>query len=111
MYIYIIKQTEKHKAMKSQELKSFLTSNREVVISKYNSLKVEKFFNGISLADFMTDIMIEMGSVNIVEEKQLPILMTVIGRIYVKNSSVFCNSEADEKRREKYRGTAYMAMV
>ena len=65
------------------ELTTWLSENREQVISKYNKLTSEEFFNGISLKDFMVQVLQSMQMQNIKSAKRaasmLPFLM---GNVY-----------------------------
>ncbi len=112
LYLYINKETIKHKTMKAFEVKTWLSENREVVIAKYNKLTAERFFNGISLKDFMVAIMIEMSNSNPKDEKKATISLTsIMASVYVRNSSLQVVNDLDKKAANKYKGTAYMAMV
>ena len=107
-YVKQLKQTN----MKTFELNAWMSENREVVIEKYNKLNSEQFFNGISLKDFMLQVLHLMKMNNIKSEKRaasmLPFLM---GDVYVKNSKVEVINNRDSKLSDKYNGTAYMALV
>ena len=98
--------------MKTFDLKSWMSENREVVISKYENLKNEKFYNGVPLKTFMTEILNLMTIQNIKSEaraaKMLPILM---GNVYFNHSKIDSRDFYTEKLKNKYDGTAYMAMV
>ena len=98
--------------MKKFELKNWMSENREVVIENYNKLTTEQFFNGISLKDFMVQVLNLMVVNNIKSEKRaasmLPFLM---GNVYVNNSKVEVVNDRDAKLAAKYKGTAYMALV
>lgn len=98
--------------MKNFEIKNWMSENREVVIENYNKLTTEQFFNGISLKDFMLQVLNLMVVNNIKSEKRaasmLPFLM---GNVYVNNSKVEVVNNRDVKLAEKYKGTAYMALV
>jgi hypothetical protein len=112
--VYLHHQTNKikHTTMKTFEIKTWLSENREVVIEEYNKLAAERFFNGISLKDFMVEVLNAMIRNNVKDEKKakriLPILM---GNIYVNNSKIEVGNNRDAKLANKYRGTAFMAMV
>ena len=76
--------------MKAQfEIKNFLTSNREVIIAKHEALKLSFNYSGISLKNFMLDIMNAMIRNNVNSEKtaasKLPFLM---GDIFCENSKI-----------------------
>ncbi len=94
------------------DLKTWMTENREVVIEKYNKLINEPYFNGITLKDFMLQVLNLMVINNIKSEKRaasmLPFLM---GNVYAKNSKVEVVNDRDAKLAAKYEGTAYMALV
>lgn len=94
------------------ELKTWLSENRETVISKYNALTNEQFFNGISLKDFMVQVIRSMEMQNIKSANRagsmLPFLM---GNVYFNNSKVTGNDSKTDVLREKYNGTSAMAMI
>lgn len=94
------------------ELKTWLSENRETVISKYNALTNEQFFNGITLKDFMIQVLRSMEMQNIKSANRaasmLPFLM---GNVYFNNSKVTGNDKKTEELRAKYQGTSFMAMV
>lgn len=94
------------------EITNWLSENREIVISKYEALKAEQFFNGISLKDFMIQILSAMQINNVKSDKRaasmLPFLM---GNVYFNNSKVTGNDKVTDALKAKYNGTAYMAMV
>lgn len=95
--------------MKTFEIKTWLSENREVVIEKYNKLATEKFFNGISLKDFMLQVLSGMKEIKS-EKRAAKMLPFVIGDVYFNNSKIQ-NNGLDEKFTAQYKGTAYMAMV
>jgi hypothetical protein len=94
------------------EITKWLSENRETIISNYNNLTKEQFFNGISLKDFMLQVMQAMQMNNVKSEKRassmLPFLM---GNIYFNNSKVEGNDKITEALKAKYEGTAFMALV
>lgn len=94
------------------EIKKWLSENRETIIAKYESLKNEQFFNGITLKDFMVQILNAMQMNNVRSDKRatsmLPFLM---GNIYFQNTTVTGNDKVTENLKAKYEGTAFMAMV
>jgi hypothetical protein len=99
--------------MKAQfELKTWLSENREIVIEKHNELTKEQFYNGITLKDFMLQIMHIMNMNRIksakTAEKNLPFLM---GQVYFKNSTIDSPDMRQEALKAKYEGTAYMALI
>jgi hypothetical protein len=76
--------------MKKQfELKNWMSENREVVIAKFEALKSEKFYNGITLKNFMLEVLSAMQMNNVRSEKRakemLPFLMS---NVYVNNSKI-----------------------
>jgi hypothetical protein len=101
------------RTMKTQfELKTWLSENRETVIGKYNKLTQEKFFNGITLKDFMLQVMSVLVRNNVKSEKTASkILLIALGEIYMNNSKVIANDFKTDALKAKYSGTAYMAMV
>ena len=99
--------------MKTQfDLKTWLGENRETIISKYNDLATENFFNGITLKDFMMQILAAMQMNNIKSAKRassmLPFLM---GNVYHNNSKVVAEDKVTSELKLKYEGTAYMSLV
>lgn len=71
------------------EITNWMSENREVVIAKYEALKNEQYFNGISLKDFMVQVLNLMVINNVKSanraESMLPFLM---GNVYHKNSKI-----------------------
>jgi hypothetical protein len=94
------------------ELKNFMTENREVVISKFEALQNEQFYNGISLKSFMIEIFNSMVRNNVKSEKTATSKLSfLMGQIYVENSRVEGRDMISEKLENKYKGTAFIAMV
>lgn len=92
-------------------MKDYLSSRREEVIAKYNKLAGEQFFRGISLKDFMLQVM-RMMEMNAKSEKTADNKFDfILGQVYVNNSSLSFRSTKDDSLRNQYKGTAYMAMV
>ena len=94
------------------ELKTWMTENRGIVLAKFESLQNEKFYNGISLKNFMTEVFYAMVRNNVKSEKiatsKLPFLMSTI---YVDNSRVEGRDMVTERLENQYKGTSFMAMV
>jgi len=98
--------------MKTFELKTWMSENREVVIENYNKLTTENFYNGISLKNFMLQVLNLMIINNVKSEKRaISMLPYLMGNVYVNNSKVELVNNRDAKLSEKYKGTAYMALV
>jgi len=94
------------------ELTTWLSENREQVISKYNNLTTEKFFNGISLKDFMVQVLKSMQMQNIKSaNRAASMLPFLIGNVYFNNSKVTGSDKKTEALKAKYDGTSFMAMV
>jgi len=94
------------------ELKNWMTENREVVISKFEALQNEQFYNGISLKSFMVEIFNSMVRNNVKSEKTATSKLSfLMGQIYVENSRVEGRDMISEKLENKYKGTAFIAMV
>lgn len=92
-------------------MKDYLSSRREEVIARYNKLTGEQFFSGISLKDFMLQVM-QMMEMNAKSEKTADNKFNfILGQVYVNNSSLSFRSAKDDALRNQYKGTAYMAMV
>lgn len=99
--------------MKKQfELKSWLSENRQVVIDQYNKTSTHQFFSGISLKDFMYQILDTMVVNNIKSEntasKKLPVIME---HICSNNTKIEVVRDRDSEMKAKYNNTAYMALV
>lgn len=99
--------------MKTQfDIKKWLGEKRETIIAKYNDLTKEQHFNGITLREFMVDILEGMERNNVKSDNRAAMLLPhVMGSIYFNNSTVTGNDTITEKLRAKYSGTEYMAMV
>ena len=98
--------------MTTFNINNWLGENRETVIAKYNDLINEKFFSGISLKSFMIEVLNMMIANNIKSEKRAAsILPFVLGNVCMNNSKVIANDSATEQLKEKYSGTATMALV
>jgi hypothetical protein len=94
------------------ELQNWMSENREIVISKYNDLTNEAFFNGISLKNFMIQVMNSMSINNPKSDKRAASLLPfVMGNVYVANSKVSANDSKTEALKAKYEGTSFMAMI
>ena len=94
------------------EIREFLTANREEVIAKYNKLTQERFFNGISLRDFMLKVLHIMTINRFRSEKSARNGMnSLLDRVYYDNCSISTPNSKDDALKNKYKGTAYMAMV
>ena len=99
--------------MKKQfNLTEALKERRESVIAKYNSLTQNKFFDGITLRNFMIEVMNTCMVNRIASEKTLDrMLPMIMGEIAFNHSKVSGCDIVTENLRNKYNGTAYMAMV
>ena len=92
--------------MAAFNLKNWLGENRELVISKYNDLTYERFYDGVALKVFMLEV------VNLMSHfKCANMLPTMIGNVYFEHSRVFAEDKVTDALREKHEGTAYMALV
>lgn len=93
-------------------LKDFLTANKETVLNDYEKLTKQFFFNGISVKDFMTTVMITMQNNNPKSEKRaLNLLPVILSMAIGINSKADVVNNLDDKKREQYKGTAFMSMV
>ena len=93
-------------------LKDFLTANKETVLINYEKLTKQEFYNGITLKDFMLQVLNVMQNNNPKSEKRASSLLPMlISMTLVSNSRMECVNNLDDKMRAKYNGTAYMAMV
>jgi len=94
------------------EIKTWLSENREIVIAKHTKLTSETFYNGITLKDFMLQVMAVLVRNNVKSEKTASKILTIaLGEVYVNNSKVVANDFKTDALKAKYEGTAYMAMV
>jgi hypothetical protein len=89
MRIFVYKQTKITDMKAKFELKTWMSENREIVISEYNKMTSEKFFNGCTLAQFMREVFHLMLMNNVKSERvavsKLPYLM---GNVYFQNTTV-----------------------
>ena len=70
------------------ELRTWLSENRETIISEYEQLSNEEFFNGMSLQNFMIAVLNTMAINNPKSEKRSASLLPhVMGNIYFNNSN------------------------
>lgn len=93
-------------------LKEFLTANKEVVLADFEKLTKKEFYNGISLKDFMIQVMQLMQNNNPKSEKRATSLLPFLSsNVLVENSKIFILNDLDEKKRSQYMGTAYMAII
>ena len=92
----------------------FLTANREEVISYYNN-EIAAYWT-ITLKDFMTDLMNNFRKITISEEYKRFDLMGNLQdakeRLGVFNKiTIVAEDKKTDALRNRYNGTAYMAMV
>ena len=98
--------------MKTQfELKTWLSDNRETIISSYEKLTKETHFNGCTLKSYMLDVMQMFINNRIKSEKlantKLPFFLDVV---YFENCVKIQDAKQDALE-AKYKGTAYSALV
>jgi len=60
------------------QLKDYLAANREVVIAKFQDLQKEKFYNGISLKNFMIEVFQQMANNNPKSDKKATSLLPFV---------------------------------
>lgn len=79
-------------------LQQSLSAKRDVVISKYNELTAERFFDGCTLRQFMVEVMNACIINNIRSEKRLSSMLPyLMGDIYFRHSTVTgCDVVADK---------------
>jgi hypothetical protein len=93
-------------------LQNFLSQNREIVISEYEELKKEKFFNNITLRNFMIQVMNLMAMQNIKSEKRASqMLPYILGDVYFNNSSVTGLDMATEKLKKIHDNQQWDAII
>ena len=93
-------------------LKNFLTENRETIIAQYNETAKLQFFNGITLKDFMIQILNAYERNNVKSEKRAKADFDLhVGNTCFQNSKLNAVDYRTDALRAKYNGTAYMAMV
>lgn len=94
------------------ELRTWLSENRETVISKFNALTEERFYNGIDMKSFMIEVLKGMEMNNPKSEKRAASLLPfIMGNIYMNNSKVSGKDAKTESLKAAHEGTAFMAMV
>jgi hypothetical protein len=103
---------KRNEIMTTFNLKNFLTSNREIVLNSYKSASEQRFFNQISLANYMTQVFNYMVENNPKSDKKaMSILISAIDRVSQKNTSISGSDFRTEALKAKYSGTAFMAIV
>lgn len=71
------------------DLRNYMTENRDQVINKFNELKEEQFYNGITLKEFMNCIYNAMIKNNPKSNKKADSLLPfVVGDVYFNNSKL-----------------------
>ena len=94
------------------ELKKYMSENRNTVIEIFGKLQDEKFYNGISLKEFMMQVLNLMNINNPKSVKKADSLLTsMCFRVLNSNSEIEVINDLDKKMEQKYQGTAYMSMV
>lgn len=94
------------------ELKAWMSENRNLVISNYTNLTNETHFNGISLKEFMVQILDSMVLNGVKSEKRAASLLpSLVEMAFVNNSTMGVRNNLDEKFAAKYENSAYMALV
>ena len=124
-YICIVNKNKQHLELTSQEdntgnnimkttfnLTEELHARRDLVIEQYNELTKGQFFDGITLRNYMLEV-IKACQVNRIRtakslDKQLPIFLYYISYEHNRIASV---DNVTEALKRKYAGTAFMAMV
>lgn len=85
-------------------------------MSTFEKMTTERFYNGITLVDFMVEVMDvytrtytdKKGNVT---AKGMRMLAYVLGDVYFANSKIDAMDNKTDTLRDKYKGTAYMSMV
>ena len=94
------------------DIKTWLTENRERVINEYNRISNDEFFNGMTLKTYMTEIYNLMVINKVASEKRAESCMiTFLQWTNIKATKMQVINDKDQALRNKYAGTAYMAMV
>ena len=88
--------------MKAQfEIKNFLANNRDIIIAKYNELQNENFFDGISLKDFMFEIMHLFVMNRVKSEKTATSkLPSLLGMVFCKHNTIGVVNSLDKESKE-----------
>ena len=93
-------------------LQNFLSENRNTIIAKHSQISAHKFYNGISLRDFMLQLMGYMQENNPRSDKRAAsLLASMLEHTANKNTSIGGSDFRTETLKAKYEGTAYMSMV
>ncbi len=94
------------------DLRTWMTQNREIVLFSYEQLTKEKFFNGVSLRDFMVQVYNRMLENNTKSDKRaLSLIGGILESVSHQNSKIGTPNSIDAKLSAKYAGTAFMALV
>lgn len=92
-------------------IKDYLTSHREEVIAKYNALSEERFFDGVSLKNFMVEVM-NMMAMNAKSEKRADMMLPmVMGNVYSRHTSFDSSNSIDERRKANMPNQQWAAIV
>lgn len=98
--------------MKTFNLKSFLTENKEQVLYVYADYSTHATFNGTSLKSYMVDVMNNMMLNNPRSEAKAKNLFSqIIYTCAYKITEIQVINDRDAKTSAKYKDTAYMALV
>lgn len=92
-------------------IKDFMTANRESIIAQHEELTAEKFYNGISLRDFMIKILGYMAENCKSDKKATSYLPYAIANAYNASVKIGGSDFRTDALRAKHAGTSYMALV
>ena len=94
------------------EVKAFLSANREMVISEYNKLTENRFFNGINQVAFMVEVL-NLMVINAPksEKRAASLLPFMVGRVSANNSKILAEDKVTNALKAKYNNTPFMALV
>ncbi|NML70059.1 hypothetical protein HHL23_09620 [Chryseobacterium sp. RP-3-3] len=88
-------------------LQNFLSQNREFVIEKYEELKNEPSFSGISLKEFMMRIMRNL-SLNAKSQKTAESkFRSILCNIYEEETEIEVIRDRDQELKSKYQNTVF----
>jgi len=98
--------------MKKFNLIEALSARREQVIKQYNDLREEKFFDGISLRDFMYEVIGGCQCNKIASEKRLDnSLISIVGIVYMRHCNINLVDSRQARLEKKYKGTQFEALI
>lgn len=102
---------------KGFELKEWMSDNREQVIEQFEKLSKEKFYNGVTIKQFMIEVLKGMERNNPKSEKRASFFLPmVMGNVHMNNTQVGTTysapySESNHAKQVAYHGADKAAQI